>query len=304
MKELALCYRFSRQLLKMYSKSFYISTMLLPRNKRKAVFALYGFCRYADNLVDKPRDRSQAEILREVDYMSEELKVAYRTGESEHPVLCAFSRVAREYRIPIEYPLDLFRGVAMDIEHHQYRDFEDLRLFCYRVAGVVGLMMTHVLGYLREEAFEYAAKLGIAMQLTNILRDIQEDKRNGRLYLPLDEMHRFQVTHRDLAQEQFTPELKQLIRFSAERAHRYYDEANPGIQLLTPDCRFSIRSASDIYRGILSQIENNDYNPFLGRVYVTQNAKLKIILFNYLRGWANRLTIREAAEVNQPAGGL
>lgn len=286
--KLELCYKYNRRLLEIYSKSFSISTLLLPRNRRKAVYALYGFCRYADNLADKPRDRSKKELTREIRDMEKELRIAYRTGESEHPVLCSFVDVAAKYKIPMKYPLELFKGILMDVDHQHYKNFEDLFLFCHRVAGVVGLMMTHVLGYQNENAFEYAAKLGIAMQLTNILRDIQEDKNNGRIYLPLDEMKQFKVRKTDIMQERYSTELKNLIRFSTERAHRYYEEAEAGIQMLDPQCRFAIYSASAIYRQILSEIERNDYNPFLGRVRVRQAKKTRIILSNYFREKLNR----------------
>ncbi|MBN1780040.1 phytoene/squalene synthase family protein [bacterium] len=286
--ERLLCYRYSREILKVYSKSFYLSTMLLPREKRDAVYALYGFCRFADNLVDTPRDRSPDELRNEIDALETELKIGYRTGESEQPALCAFLHAALEHGIPIGHPVELLEGVKMDIEHHHYQSFDELHLFCHRVAGVVGLMMTRVLGYLSEEAFIYAARLGIAMQLTNILRDIQEDRWNGRIYLPLDEMTAYGVDPKDLEAERCTPALRNLVRFSAERAHRYYNEAAPGIHLLTPRTRFAIQSASDIYRNILFKIEKNDFNPFLGRVYVPHNAKIRIILLNYLRGLSGK----------------
>jgi len=285
--ELELCFKHNRQLLKFYSKSFYLSTLLLPRNRRKAVFALYGFCRFADNLVDKPRNRSKEEIIHEIHCLEQELKIAYRSSESEHPVLCSFIHTAQKYQIPVEYPLELFKGILMDVEHQQYKDFDELHLFCYRVAGVVGLMMTHILGYTNDRAFEYATKLGIAMQLTNILRDIQEDKNNGRIYLPLDEMKRFNIDENDIVQERYSSSLKNLIKFSANRAHQYYEDAEPGIKMLTKECQFAIYSASCIYRNILDEIEKNDYNPFKGRVYVSQAKKMKIILSHYLKGKLN-----------------
>jgi len=289
--QLELCYKFNRRLLQIYSKSFYMSTLLLPRSRRKAVYALYGFCRYMDNLVDKPRNRFKEELIQEIHSLEKELQIAYRSGESEHPVLCSFIQTVRDYQIPIKHPLELCKGILMDVDHQHYPNFQDLYLFCHRVAGVVGLMMTHVLGYTSDKAFDYAVKLGIAMQLTNILRDIQEDKNNGRIYLPLDEMEQFNVPKSDILQENVTPELKKLIQFSVDRAHRYYQEANPGIEMLIPSCRFAIYSASDIYRNILHEIESNDYNPFLGRVYITQVKKTRIILSNYFRekwNWNNK----------------
>ena len=221
--------------------------------------------------------------MQEVDHLTQELKIAYRTGESEHPVIGPFVIVARKYGIPIEYPLDLLKGVVMDIETDRYIRFDDLYLFCYRVAGVVGLMMTHVLGYKDENAFEYAEKLGIAMQLTNILRDIQEDKEMGRIYLPLEDLYRFGVSESDIINERKTEQLCLLMKFQVQRAHQYYEAAERGIPMLRRKSQFAIYSASKIYRGILLKIEARDYNPFLGRVFVSQVKKVKILLCEVLR---------------------
>jgi phytoene synthase len=256
---------------------------MLPRERRWATYALYGFCRYADNLIDNPRHRSKEELLHEADFISREIEIAYRSGESEHPILKSFITVAKHYHIPIKYPHELIAGVKMDIQTSRYHTFDELYVFAYRVAGVVGLMMTHVLGYKTDRAFEYAEKLGIAMQLTNILRDIKEDLQLNRIYLPLDEMEQFGVSETDLFQQKMNPALKDLMKFQVNRAQRYYNEANPGIKLLRPESRFAIYSASKIYNGILHKIEHRDYNPFLGRVFVPQAKKIGILLQEVLR---------------------
>ena len=282
-RELELGYAYNKQILKFYSKSFYLSTLLLPSKKRKEVFALYGFCRFVDNLVDKSRNRSKQELINELNCLAEELKVAYRSGASEHPVFSSFIDIALTHNIPIKYPLDLIKGMLMDVKQYNYQNYDELYLFCYRVAGVVGLMMTHIIGYEDEKAFKYASKLGIAMQLTNILRDVQEDKNNGRIYLPTDERKRFNVKESDLYDENMSLNLKELMKFSADRAHKYYEEAMPGIDMLKKDCQFAIYSAADIYRYILNEIRINDYNPFKGRCYVTQSKKMQIIFSNYFK---------------------
>ncbi len=276
-------FMYAKHLTAEYSKSFYISTRLLPKRKQWPVFSLYGFCRHADNLIDNPRDRAPKEVLKEIKNLNKELRIAYRTGESEHPVLSSFIIVAKYFNIDRKYPKELIRGVIMDLKKKRYETFDDLYLFCYRVAGVVGLMMTSILGYKDEKALIYAEKLGIAMQLTNILRDIQEDKDMGRIYLPKSEMSDFGITEQDILDEHMSPKMHDFIKFQVERAHRYYDEAQPGIQMLEPDTRFAIQSASLIYRGILRKIEERDYNPFLGRVYVPQSRKLNILLREVIR---------------------
>lgn len=273
----------------MYARSFYFASHFFPKHKRKAMYALYGFARYTDNLVDNPRNRDREELLREIENLGWEVETAYRRKESEHPVLKPFIQITDAFSIPIEYPLDLIKGVTMDIAHSRYQHFEDLYVYCYRVAGTIGLMMTHIIGYSHWNAFEYAEKLGVAMQLTNILRDLKEDKDRGKIYLSMSELNKYNVSEEDLFQEIFTENVKALVKATAEIAHRYYNEAQPGILLLDADSRFAIYAASRIYRGILYQLENNDYNPFLGRVAVSFNQKMGITVREYLKYRKNKL---------------
>ena len=282
-------FEYTRLLTTHWSKSFALSARMLPREQRWATYALYGLCRYADNLVDTPRRRARGELLQEIDALRHELQIAYRTGESEHPVLRAFIIVAQHCQIPIELPEALLKGIQMDLEKTRYATFDDLYDFCYHVAGVVGLMMTHVLGYRDTTALGYAEKLGIAMQLTNILRDIQEDKNMGRIYLPLDELGQFGVCEEDILDDKMTPEMRRLMEFQVARADRYYTDAHPGIRLLHPRCQFAIYAASRIYRGILRGIEGQHYNPFLGRVVVSPIRKRLILSHELLRTQRMRL---------------
>ena len=282
-KENRAAFAYARKITAYYSKSFYFSAQMLPKEKRWATFALYGFCRHCDNLIDTPRQRTETEILREIRRLTEELQVAYNTGESQDPIIRAFILVAKAYDIPIAYPRDLLNGVAMDVEQTRYKTFDELSLFCYRVAAVVGLMMTHVLGYKDERAFSYAKQLGIAMQLTNILRDVKEDKQMGRLYIPQADLAAFGVTAADIFNEKMTPQLRALMKFQVERADQYYTEAIPGISLLKTESQYAIYSAARIYRGILRKIEDRDYNPFLSRVFVSSTQKVGILLHEQIR---------------------
>ena len=262
-----------------------MAAQMLPKDRRWATYALYAFCRYADNLVDHPRDRTQRELECEIQSLIDELCTAYRSGESQHPIVQPFVYIAKKHDIPIEYPLDLIKGIEMDVQQTRYETFEDLHLFCYRVAGVVGLMMTHVLGYGSKAAFKYAEKLGIAMQLTNILRDVQEDKEMGRIYLPIEEMKKFGVSEGDILAENMTANLERLMQFQVARADRYYEEAHEGISLLKPGSQFAIYAASRIYRGILRKIEAQNCNPFLGRVFVPRKNKIGILIQEFIRTW-------------------
>ncbi len=278
-KSMQAAFKYAKSQTAHFSKSFYFSSQILPKEKRWDTFALYSYCRYADNIVDNPRNRADAELFEEIASVSRELHIAYRRGESEHPVIKPFIQVASKRQIPMEYPLDLLDGVKMDLLKNRYETFADLYEFAYRVAGVVGLMMSYVMGFKDKEALVYAEKLGIAMQLTNILRDVQEDKNMNRIYLPLQEIREFGLSEDDFFKENFNHNMYKFMRFQVERAHRYFEEAQPGISMLDRDSQFAIYSASKIYRGILRQIEARGYNPFMGRAFVSQRKKLAI-LFN------------------------
>lgn len=282
-KDTKIQFELARKMTAHYAKSFYFSANLLPNEKRWATYALYCFCRYVDNLTDIPRDRSKEEILAELYHLETELHTGYRTGGSEHPILKPFISVAKQYDIPIKYPLELIKGVKMDTEKTRYNNFDELYLFAYRVAGVVGLMMTPLLGYSDPKAFEYAEKLGIAMQLTNILRDVKEDKEMGRIYLPLDEIARFNLDEDSIFEERFSPEFQKFMKFQLDRAHQYYEEAEKGIKMLDKDSQFAILSASRIYRGILKKMELRSYNPFLGRVFVPKSEKFGILFSSIIK---------------------
>jgi 15-cis-phytoene synthase len=281
--DLKISFEHARRLTAHFAKSFYFSARILPIDRRWATYAVYGFCRYADNLIDSPRGRTREELFTEVEALRQELTICHRTGESEHSVMRAFAPVMKRYSIPLEYPMDLLKGVTMDMERDRYERFDELYVFCYRVASVVGLMMTCVLGYKDASAFEYAEKMGIAMQLTNILRDVQEDKNMGRIYLPNEDLRTFGVSEDDILNERISPELRACMKFQVERAHHYYDEGDKGISLLPRESQYAISSASKIYRGILRKIEERDFNPFLGRVFVPQQKKIGILLGEVVR---------------------
>ncbi len=282
-KEMKSAFKYARAQTAIYSKSFFLSSTFLPKSRRWETYAMYSFCRYADNIVDNPRNRSQEELLWEVDYFATEIKIAYKTGESENPVLKPFIKVALKHQIPMEYPLTLLEGVKMDLRKNRYHSFQELYEFCYRVAGVVGIMMTYILGYSDDSAFEYAEKLGVAMQLTNILRDIKEDSKMNRIYLPLDEMKDFGLAEQDFLQENMNGRMRRFLAWQVNRAHRYYIDSEPGIRLLDPKSQFAIYSANKIYRGILFKLESRSFNPFLGRVFVNQTNKFLILAGEILK---------------------
>jgi phytoene synthase len=277
-------FQYSKSIIEHHAKSFSFAAKFLPDYRRWGTYAVYCFCRFADNIIDNPRNRTKNELITELNELRRELDAAYKYSESEHPALKAFIATAKEFDIPKEYADELLNGVEMDLSYVSYNTFDELYLFCYRVASTVGLMMTYVLGYSGgQQTLVYAEKLGIAMQLTNLLRDISDDYKIGRIYLPKDDLRKFSVKIEDISAGNFTKEFRDLMKFQVERAYMYYNESQPGINSLNKESRFAIQAASKIYGEILNKIIENDYNPFIGRVFVTHNKKIQI-LFSELIG--------------------
>ena len=274
----------ARSMTKTYSKSFYLATKLLPHRVREDVYAVYAFCRQSDNIVDAPRNRGRELVASELAQWREELQTAYRTGESQHPVMNVFIDVALRKGIPVDLPLELIAGVEMDLDFDRYETFDDLYKFCYRVASVVGVMMTRVVGHSDDWAFVHAERLGIGMQLANILRDVEEDWRlRGKIYIPRDEMAQFGVTESEIARGSLSPNLRNLLVHNVARAHWYFEQSMEGIPMLSRDVQFAIIAASRLYRGILTAIEKNEYDVFSRRPVVTSYRKLVEITRSYIR---------------------
>jgi len=257
------------------SKSFYFATRFFPPDLARAAHAVYWFCRYTDDLADECPTIDQGK--RDIEEWSAQLKSAARTGVATHPVLHIFLQTVREYQIPIEYAHELIEGMRMDLTRDRYHDFAELRLFCYRVASVVGLMMSWVIGFEdpaeRERALPHAIDLGIAMQLTNILRDVGEDRARGRVYIPQDEIQRFGYTEQQLLDGVRNDAFGNLMQFQVERARQYYSRGNAGIALLNRRGRFAVKIASDVYREILSQVEQSAFDVFDRRAVVPTGRK-------------------------------
>ena len=207
-----------RRITRHYAKTFYFASACLPRATRGHAYAVYGFCRWADNGVDDARDRAEAAVR--LGAARAALDLAYGDCRDLAPGLRAFRRTVRLRGIPRHLFDDLLDGMAMDLDITRYPDFAALDRYCYRVAGVVGLMMTHVLGFTSDRCLPNALALGTAMQLTNILRDVAEDFALGRVYLPQDELARFGVAEANLADGRLTEPLRALIRFQIDRARR------------------------------------------------------------------------------------
>ncbi len=236
--------------------SFYHSFRFLPADRRRAITALYAFCREVDDAVDDTVDPAVARI--KLEWWRNEIAAVFG-GTPQHPVAKALKPVVQSYQLPQEHLAAVIDGMVMDLELDRYLDFELLERYCDRVAGVVGLMSAQIFGYSENSTRAYARDLGIAFQLTNIIRDVGEDARRGRVYLPEDEMARYGVLREDLLQQRATPDFKDLMEFQMQRARRFYDKA---LAALPPVDRRSQRPGlimAAIYRALLDEIEREGF---------------------------------------------
>jgi phytoene synthase len=260
-----------------------MATRFLPNEKQRSIFAIYGLCRYLDNLVDDTIDLVSFEDIdiNEVDQKLAEFKQqltdVYQGHRADDPILIAFSDTLKKYHIPIDLPYLLIEGVRTDLVKNRYKNFQEVYDYSYKVASVVGLMTSRVFGYSDDTALEYAIDLGIAMQLTNILRDVGEDLDRNRIYLPQDEMRMFEVSEADLFKGENTENFKELMRFQIRRARKYYQRSDLGIKMLSKDSQLPVYLARYNYCKILDKIEENDYNVFTKRAYLNKLEKFTIL---------------------------
>ncbi len=272
-------YDYCRRVTQRASKTFYWGSVFLPQPKRQAVWAVYALCRIVDDIVDEEMHpgylSGSSTPKQELNYWRQSIERVYqRGGADDNLVQRAWSDVLERYPVPLTPVLELLDGVEMDLTINRYQSFDELYLYCYRVAGTIGLLTSPIFGYQDKTALRHAIDLGVALQLTNILRDIGEDARRNRIYLPQDEMQRFGYTESDLMQGIVNDAFCELIRFQMARADNYYQRSQPGISLLSPDSRLAIRLSGTLYRGILDRIHLNNYNVFTKRASVPLKTKL------------------------------
>ncbi len=256
-----------------HSKSFHLASRLLPKEKRSAVRALYAFCRIVDDIVDEGtfigRDA-------ELDYWRGLVKGVIHPRPDDL-VGQAWVDTRSRYHIPANYALQLIDGVSRDLEQVRYQTFDDLTTYCYGVASTVGLMSMYIVGFKTGEAAPYAIKLGVALQMTNILRDVGEDYLDGRIYLPLQELQAFGISEDDLVNGTIDDRWRAFMQFQIARTRQLYAEASAGLKYLEPDGQMSIGAASEFYQGILDAIEANNYDVFSRRASLGSWDKLKRI---------------------------
>lgn len=263
-------YAHCTQITRYHSKTFFMASGLLPHEKRQATRALYAFCRITDDIVDSPGSveerRVNLEKWRDI--------IMAPTPHINNPVALAWADAQTRFNIPRGYAEQLIDGVARDLDQIRYETFEDIANYAYGVASTVGLMAMHIIGFESDEAIPYAVRLGVALQVTNILRDVGEDWQNGRLYLPLNELKQFNLSEADIEQGCTDERWQVFIKFQIERANRLYNESGVGIRMLNSDGRLAIMAAADLYRAILTDINKHNGDVFTRRANISTVGKI------------------------------
>ena len=280
---LAASYAHCTQVAKTQARNFYYSFLTLPAEPRAAMCAIYAFMRYSDDVSDEAAADSSK--VRDLADWRAALDRAFRGDYGGSLILPAFHDTMQKYGIPARYFHDLIDGTEMDLTKNRYETFAELRQYCYRVAGVVGFVCIHVWGFDEAggKALEYAEDCGLAFQLTNILRDVREDADRDRIYLPREDLARFQVTEEDLKTGKLSDGFRELMRFEVERAKGFYRRAEQLLPLVHPGGRPTLTIMMNIYRGILDSIERNNYDVHSRRARVSTPRKLGIVAGAWLR---------------------
>lgn len=265
-------YAWAENVARSQAKNFYYSFLLLAAPKRRAMCAMYAFMRYCDDLSDDDGIPDRAAAIAR---WRDDLAAALAGRAPDHPLWPAFADSVARYKIPHKYFFEMIEGVSSDLEPREIQTFDDLYRYCYHVASVVGLSIIHIFGFEDPRALELAEKCGIAFQLTNILRDIREDRGKNRVYLPAEDFARFRVSPAD-----FEPadKFREMLRFEAERARKYYQESAPLVGLVDASSRKSLKALICIYSRLLERIIASNYDILSQRIRVPGWEKIWILV--------------------------
>jgi phytoene synthase len=264
--------------------SFYYAFLFLPPEKRQAIHALYAFCREVDDVVDECDDPAIAAA--KLSWWRQEVALLESpAGQTQptHPVTLALRDVRQRFDLPLEYFDEIIDGMAMDLEYSRYPDFKSLSLYCYRVAGVVGLLSAEIFGMTDRKTQRYATELGTALQLTNIIRDVGEDARRGRIYLPVDELQRFNVPAADILNAQETPAFLALMQFQGDRAQSYYDKALDNLPAADRSAQRPGLIMAAVYRTLLNEIAKDNYQVLKQKTALPPLRKLWLALKTWFK---------------------
>jgi len=291
--QLEQAYEICRKETQQWAKTFYLGTLLLPKEKRKAIWAIYVWCRRTDEIMDsvEASTKSQDELSDNLDEWEENTKNVFK-GNIKSQLDSVLLDTIEKYPQSIQPYLDMIDGQRMDLNKFRYKDFDELKLYCYRVAGTVGLMTQNVMGIdsaytsapwsAMPDLSEAAIALGIANQLTNILRDVGEDRHRGRIYLPQADIEKFNYSEEELLQGKINKQWKSLMNFQLTRAREWFQKSEDGIKWLSSDARWPVWTSLRLYRGILDSIERLDYDVFNNRAFVKNSVKALEIPISFL----------------------
>jgi len=286
-------YEICRKETQQWAKTFYLGTLLLPQEKRKAIWAIYVWCRRTDEIMDsiEASTKSQDELSDNLDEWEENTKNVFK-GNIKSELDSVLLDTIEKYPQSIKPYLDMIDGQRMDLNKFRYKDFDELKLYCYRVAGTVGLMTQNVMGIdsaytsapwsAMPDPSEAAIALGIANQLTNILRDVGEDRQRGRIYLPQVDIEKFNYSEEELLKGKINKQWKELMNFQLTRAREWFQKSEDGIKWLSSDARWPVWTSLRLYRGILDSIERLDYDVFNNRAFVKNSVKALEIPISFL----------------------
>ncbi len=284
-------YEACRRLNAAHGKTYYLATLLLPPAKRPFVHALYGFARYADEIVDDLASTlTEGEKAAHLDEWGAKFLVDLDAGDSSDPICRAVVDTVQRWNIPRAHFEAFLHSMAMDLTVTEYADYDALYEYVYGSAAVIGLQMVPILEPSSDAAYDYAMDLGVAFQLANFIRDIAEDLDRGRLYMPLADLAQFELTREDLERRVVTPPVRELLKFEIARVRRLEQASRPGIALLSPDSRPCIDAARVLYCGIADAVENIDYQVFTERATVSVPRRAQVAL----RAWFRAVRARRA----------
>ena len=290
--ELRSSYLECRRLNSLHGKTYYLATLLLPKDKRPFVHALYGFARYADEIVDAmDTNRTALDRRQELEQWSWQMLQDIKGGRSNDPIGIALVDTVKKFDISISYFEAFLHSMAMDLEVTEYENFDALMEYVYGSAAVIGLQMLPVLGFQSQresEARAAAENLGIAFQLANFIRDVGEDLERGRIYLPLDELKRFEITRSELEQRVITPNLIEALKYQIDRVRRLQNHASSGIKFLEPESQPCIEAASELYCGIVDEVEKIDFQVFAKRAKTSTFRRIRVAI----PAWAKAIAAR------------
>jgi phytoene synthase len=269
-------YKYCKNLTIRADSNFSLGFRFLPKHKRDAIYAMYAFNRCADDFVDEEYDPlKKNELIEKWDHYIEQ---CYAGKTNNHPILVAFEDAVERFDIPKNPFKDAILGFKMDLEINRYKTFEELKVYCKRVAGTISIMSLSIFGYLDNKAYEYGDDLSMALQLTNIIRDVGKDVEKNRIYIPIDEIKRFNYSENELLSRTINSNFVELMKFQIDRAKSYFKKAQNLIPLIHKDARFTTLVMGAVYLKVLELIEKNNYDVFNKFAKVSKIEKLKLLM--------------------------